>query len=49
MQISESEEGPSIHKSLTYLGKLTQVWIYIEKNQNNKQWNSDVEYPNLKN
>ena len=31
MQISEIEEGLSAHKSLTHLGKLTQVWVYIEK------------------
>ena len=31
MQTSESEEGPSAHNSLTYLGKPTQVWVYIGK------------------
>ena len=31
MQTSENEEGPSAHKSLTRLGKLTQVWVYIRK------------------
>ena len=25
----ESEEGPSAHESLTDVGKLTQVWLYI--------------------
>ena len=30
MQTSESE-GPSAHKSLTQLGKLTQVWVYTGK------------------
>ena len=29
MQTSESEEDPSADKSLTHLGKLTQVWVYI--------------------
>ena len=29
MQTSESEEGPSAHKSLTYLGKLTQVMMMM--------------------
>ena len=27
MQTSESEGGPSPHKSLTHLGKLTKVWV----------------------
>ena len=49
MQISESEEGPSAHNSLAHLGKPTQVWVYTGKIQNNKQWNSTVEYPNVKN
>ena len=31
MQTSESGEGPSAHKLLTHLGKLTQAWVYIEK------------------
>ena len=31
MQISVTEEDPSAHKSLTHLGKLTQVWVYIGK------------------
>ena len=31
MKTSESEEGPSAHKSLAHLGKLTQVWVYIGK------------------
>ena len=31
MQTYESEEGPSAHKSLTHLGRLTQVWVYIGK------------------
>ena len=31
MQTSEGEEGPSAHKSLKHLGKLTQVWVYIGK------------------
>ena len=31
MQTSESEEGPSAHKLLVHLGKLTQVWVYIGK------------------
>ena len=29
MQTSESEEGRSAHESLTHLGKITQVWVYI--------------------
>ena len=29
MQTSESEEGPSTHKSLTYLGKLTQMMMMM--------------------
>ena len=36
MQTSESEEGPSAHKSLTHLGKLTQVWVYIGNHPKNK-------------
>ena len=43
MQTSESEEGPSAHKSLTHLEKLTQVWLYTGKHpkQNNEipLWN----------
>ena len=31
MQTSDSEEGLSAHKSLTHLGKLIQVWVFIEK------------------
>ena len=31
METSESEEDPGTHKSLTHLGKLTQVWVYIGK------------------
>ena len=31
METSASEEGPSAHKSLTHLGKLTQVLVYIGK------------------
>ena len=31
MQTSESDEGPSAHKSQTHLGKVTQVWVYIGK------------------
>ena len=31
MQTSEGEEGPSAHKSMTHLGKLTQAWVYTEK------------------
>ena len=31
MQTYESGEGPSAHKSLTHLGKLTQVWLDIGK------------------
>ena len=31
MQTPESEEGPSAHNSLTYLGKPTQVWVSIGK------------------
>ena len=31
MHVSESEEGPSAHKLLTHLGRLTQVWVYIGK------------------
>ena len=27
----ESEEGPSAHKSLAHLRKLTQAWVYIGK------------------
>ena len=50
MQISESEEGPGAHKSLIHLGKLIQVWVYIGKNQKQKnKWNSTVEYLNAKN
>ena len=33
MQTSESEEGPSAYESLTHLGKLTQVWVFIGKKQ----------------
>ena len=29
MQTPESEKGPGAHESLTYLGRLTQVWVYI--------------------
>ena len=32
MSTSENEEGPSAHKSLAHLEKLTQVWICIGKN-----------------
>ena len=43
MQLSQSEESASAHKSLTNLGKLTQVWVYIGKHpkQNNEipLWN----------
>ena len=46
MLTSESE-GPRTHKSLTHLGKLIQAWVYIQKHP--KQWNSTVEYPNVKN
>ena len=50
MQTSDSEEGPSAHKSLTHLGKLIQVWVFIEKRcKTIKQWNSTVEYLNMKN
>ena len=38
MQTFESEEGLSAHKSLTYLGKLTQVRVCIGK-KNPKQSN----------
>ena len=31
MQTSENEEGHTAHKSLTYLGRLSQVWVYIGK------------------
>ena len=31
MQTCESEEGPSAHKSLTHLGKVTQVWLCTGK------------------
>ena len=31
MQTSDSEEGPSAHKSLTHLGKLIQFWVFIKK------------------
>ena len=31
MQTPESEEDPSAHKSLTHVGKPTQVWVYIGK------------------
>ena len=34
IETSESEEGLSAHESLTYLGKLTQVWVYIGKKSN---------------
>ena len=40
MKTSESEEGPSSHKSLTHLGKLTQVWVYIGKHP--KQQNNEI-------
>ena len=36
IQTSETEEGPGAHKSLTHLGKLTQVWVYVGNIQNNK-------------
>ena len=29
MQTPDSEKGPGAHESLTYLGRLTQVWVYI--------------------
>ena len=47
MQTFESE-GPSAHTSLTHLGKLSQVWVYIRRNP--KQ-NTEIplEYPNVKN
>ena len=32
MQTSDREEGPRADKSLTHLGKLIQVCIYIGKN-----------------
>ena len=41
MQMSESEEGPSAHESLTHLGKLTQVWVYIWENIP-KQYNNEI-------
>ena len=41
------EEGPSTHKPLTHLQKITQVWVYIRKHP--KQRNSTVECPNVKN
>ena len=55
MQTSESDEGPSAHKSQTHLGKITQVWVYIGKYP--KQWNNEIPlrfhwippYPNEKN
>ena len=36
METFEIEEGPNAYLSLTQLGKLTQVWVYIGKIQNNK-------------
>ena len=39
IQTSETEEGPGAHKSLTHLGKLTQVWIYVGNIQNNSTVN----------
>ena len=50
MQTSESEEGPSAHKSLTHLAKTnTSLGIYTKTSKTIKQWNSTVEYPNAKN
>ena len=31
MKTSESEEDHKAHKSLTHLGRLTQVWVYKGK------------------
>ena len=45
MQTSESEEGPSTHKSLKHLGKLTQVWLYIGKHP--KQENNEIPLWNI--
>ena len=45
MQTSESDEGPSAHKSQTHLGKITQVWIYIGKYP--KQWNNEIPLWNI--
>ena len=49
MKTSESEEGPSNHKSQAHLGKLAHVCIYIYKKIKKNKWNSTVEYPNEKN
>ena len=37
MQTSENE-GPTAHKSLKHLGRLSQIWVYIGKHpkQNNE-------------
>ena len=45
MQTSESEEGPSAHKSLKHLGKLTQAWLYIGKHP--KQENNEIPLWNI--
>ena len=40
MKTSESEEDHKAHKSLTHLGRLTQVWVYIGKHP--KQINNEI-------
>ena len=45
MKTSESEEDHKAHKSLTHLGRLTQVWVYIGKHP--KQINNEIPLWNI--
>ena len=49
MQTSDTEEGPTAHKSLTHLEKVTSLGKYRKISKTIKQLNFSVEYPNVKN